>query len=121
MRKLKEFNFNENPHCWVCGKEINRKDENAKVKEYKKNSYAVYCYVCSRDEEENEKYLEKGEIKQKRKTKINLLRGFIVIVTITLWEFSKRTLKWEQIIWLGAFIVIWLLFTIIDEINKSNS
>lgn len=120
MKRLKEFHFNENPHCWVCGKEINKKDGNAKVKEYAKNSYAVYCHICSRNEEENEKVLNKEIIKQKAKTKINLLRAFIVIITIVLWEFSKRIPQWEQLIWLGAVIIIWFLFTIIDETNKNS-
>lgn len=123
MKKLKEFNFDENPRCWVCGKEINRKDGNAKVKEFKergKNYYAVYCHACSRGEEENEKFLDKEKNKQKIKTKVNLLRVFIIIIAITLWEFSKRVSNWEQIIWLGAVVVIWFLFVIIDEINKNS-
>ncbi|MFH0839239.1 MAG: hypothetical protein V1893_03535 [Candidatus Omnitrophota bacterium] len=123
MKELKEFNFDENLHCWVCGKEIGRKDGNAKVKEFKeqgKSFYVVYCHICSRGEEENEKFLDKEKNKQKIKTRINLLRGFTIIVAIALWEFSKRVSKWEQIIWLSAVIVIWFLFAIIDEINKNS-
>ncbi len=124
MKRLNEYTFEENPNCWVCGKEIDRKDGNAKVKEikqYGKNSHAVYCHACSRDEEENEEFLDKEKTKQKRKTRINLIRGFTVIVAIALWEFSKRNPKWEQIIWVATAIIIWFLFAVIDEINKSNS
>jgi hypothetical protein len=120
MKKITEFRFNENPHCWICGKEISRKDENVKVKEFKehgKNFYAVYCHVCSRDEEENGKFYIKEENIQRIKTRSNLLRGFIVIVAISLWEFSKRNPEWEQLVLLAVVIVIWFLFRIIDEIS----
>ena len=123
MKELKEFNFAENPRCWVCGKEISRKDGNAKVKEFKeqgKSFYAVYCHICSRDEEQSEKFLDKERNKQKIKTKINLLRGFAIIIAIALWEFSKRSPKWEQVIWFAGAIAIWFLFVIIDEINKNS-
>ena len=124
MKKVIEFHFNENPHCWICGKEINRKDGNAKVKEFKehgKNFYAVYCHVCSGGEEESEKFYIKEEKTQKIKARSNLLRGFIIIVAISLWEFSKRNPEWGQLILLAAVIIIWFLFRIIDEINDRRS
>ncbi|MFC1599235.1 hypothetical protein ACFL2W_00435 [Candidatus Omnitrophota bacterium] len=91
------------------------------MKELDNNLSVCYCHRCAKDEEKNEELLEKGRIKQKRKTRINLLRGFIIIVAIALWEFSKRIPKWEQIIWFGGAAIIWCSFAMIDGTNENNS
>ena len=65
-------------------------------------------------------YIKEGKT-QKIKARSNLLRGFIIIVAISLWEFSKRNPGWGQLILLVAVIIIWFLFRIIDEINDRRS
>lgn len=120
MKGLSEYNFKERPKCYVCGREIFREDKKAKVKDLDKDLSVVYCSVCVKDEERNEEYATQARAQQGKRTKINFIRTLIIILAIAIWELSQKSSEWYFAIWSGGSIIIYLLFRLIDGMEKNK-